>query len=178
MEKLQQASLALDRSGLSRHSQTFATRDFAQNYCSNLKGFGISTLQITCELLYRVSRACAWLLPADLLSPELWVLVGAVAPAPKDAQQHPGNAGARSASRGWGHGVGSLGRQRDGMGAGGGKEGVIRFGNAPESWSDCGDPAVIKNEPCVCFFFSWVESPSPFCLSQSWWSCDQLQRSS
>lgn len=82
-----------------------------------------------------------------------------VAPAPKDAQQHPGNAGARSASRGWGHGVGSLVRQRDGIGAGGGKEGVIRFGKAPESWSDCGDLAVTKNESCVCLFSTGSKAP-------------------
>lgn len=52
------------------------------------KGFGAGTLHITCELFCSsrsVSRACMWLLPADLLSPDPWVLL---APAWKDVWQN------------------------------------------------------------------------------------------
>ena len=142
--------LASDRSGPSRPWQTSATRDFPQNYRSNWKGFGVGTLHITCELLYRVSRACAWLLPADLLSPGPWVLVGA--PAPKGAwkpwcQEHFLRAG-------------SLGRQGDCMGVGGGKEQLAGLERLLRARLIAGDQAVTKTS-FVCLI-RWSKAPVLF----------------
>lgn len=130
-----------------------------QNYW---KGFGVGTLHITCELFYSkhsVSRAsalirgCFWLLPRRMLGGTQAALVPGACP--EGGERH------------------EQGRQWCGISVRGGKKWLSGLEGLRTAGLMAGDPSVTKTS--LVQFIKTVKSPGPFCLSQSWRSCDQCQ---